>query len=180
MKGRDIDFIDSRHIRDHMIINQSDRPTSPISNLLGQLKTDIMIDVFLNFLVYIIFSYSKLFYLRPLSTVNRFYYGCCFYDKHKSSVFDQRNFNIIDLKRKCKCADLNSVHVDIIKTIDLKDATEEYLPDRSDILIINEKIINRKAGIWTRNVLMVTEKLKIMICYQLFNMINPQILIVTT
>ena len=98
----------------------------------------------------------------------------------QSSVFDQTNFNIIDLKRKCKCADLNSVHVDIIKTIDLKDATEEYLPDRIDMLIINEKIINRKAGIWTRNLLMVTEKLKIMICYQLFNMINPEILIVTT
>ena len=32
-----------------MIINQSDRPTAPISNLLGQLKTDIMIDVFLIF-----------------------------------------------------------------------------------------------------------------------------------
>ena len=92
MKGRDIDFFDSIDIRDHMIINQSDRPTAPISNLLGQLKTDIMIDVFLNSLVYIIFSYSKLFYLRPLSTVNRFYYGCCFYGKHTKQCIRPEEF----------------------------------------------------------------------------------------
>ena len=58
------------------------------------------------------------------------------------NVFDQRIFNIImDLKRKRKRADLNDMHLDIIKTIDFKDTTEEYLQDRIDI---NEKIIHKK------------------------------------
>lgn len=58
------------------------------------------------------------------------------------NVFDQRIFNIImDLKRKRKRADLNDMHLDIIKTIDFKDTTEECLQDRIDI---NEKIIHKK------------------------------------
>ena len=58
------------------------------------------------------------------------------------NVFDQRIFNIImGLKRKRKRADLNDMHLDIIKTIDFKDTTEEYLQDRIDI---NEKIIHKK------------------------------------
>lgn len=58
------------------------------------------------------------------------------------NVFDQRIFNIImDLKRKRKRADLNDMHLDIIKTIDFKDTTEEYLQDSIDI---NEKIIHKK------------------------------------
>ena len=58
------------------------------------------------------------------------------------NVFDQRIFNIVmDLKRKRKRADLNNIHVDIIKAIDFKDTTEEYLQDRIDI---NEKIIHKK------------------------------------
>ena len=60
-------------------------------------------------------------------------------------VFDQSTFSIItQLKKKHKRADINSIHSKIIKTFDFKDISKEYLQDRSNTLIINEKISNKK------------------------------------
>ena len=58
--------------------------------------------------------------------------------------FDQNIFTVInDLKKKQKRADIDSIHKEIIKTIDFKDTTKDDLQDRINILLINEKLINK-------------------------------------
>ena len=58
--------------------------------------------------------------------------------------FDQNIFTVInDLKKKRKRADIDSIHKEIIKTIDFKDTTKDDLQDRINILLINEKLINK-------------------------------------
>ena len=58
--------------------------------------------------------------------------------------FDQNIFTVInDLKKKRKPADTDSIHKEIIKTIDFKDTTKDDLQDRINILLINEKLINK-------------------------------------
>ena len=62
-------------------------------------------------------------------------------------LFDQSIFTVInDLKEKRKRADIDSIHKDIIKTIDLKDTTKDDLQDSINILLINEKLINKING----------------------------------
>ena len=59
-------------------------------------------------------------------------------------AFDQNIFTIInDLKKKRKPANINSIHKEIIKTIDFKETTKDDLEDRMNILLINEKLINK-------------------------------------
>ena len=56
--------------------------------------------------------------------------------------FDQNVFTVInDLKEKRKRADIDSIHKEIIKTIDFKDTTKDE--DRINILLINEKFISK-------------------------------------
>ena len=58
--------------------------------------------------------------------------------------FDQNIFTVKnDLKKKQKRADIDSIHKDIRKTIDSKDTTKDDLQDRINILLINEKLINK-------------------------------------
>ena len=59
--------------------------------------------------------------------------------------FDQDIFTVInDLKEKRKRADIDSIdHKEIIKLIDFKDITKDDLQDRINILLINEKLINK-------------------------------------
>ena len=58
--------------------------------------------------------------------------------------FDQNIFTVInDLKKKRKRVDIDSIHKEIIKTIDFKDTTKDDLQDRINILLINEKLINK-------------------------------------
>ena len=58
--------------------------------------------------------------------------------------FDQNIFTVInDLKKKQKWADIDSIHMEIIKTIDFKDITKDDLQDRVNIPLINEKLINK-------------------------------------
>ena len=58
--------------------------------------------------------------------------------------FDQNIFTVInDLKKKRKRADIDCIHKEIIKTTDFKDSTKDDLQDRINILLINEKLINK-------------------------------------
>ena len=59
--------------------------------------------------------------------------------------FDQDIFTVInDLKEKRKRADIDSIdHKEIIKLIDFKDITKDDLQYRINILLINEKLINK-------------------------------------
>ena len=60
-------------------------------------------------------------------------------------VFDQSIFTIITvLKKKQKHADINKIHSEIIKTLNFKDITKEYLQDRINTLISNEKRRNKQ------------------------------------
>ena len=75
-------------------------------------------------------------------------------------VFDHRIFNILmDLKRRRKRGNLNITYSDLIKTKNFKDTTKEYLEDRINTLIIKDKIINKKAGIWIHTLSIITQKL---------------------
>ena len=57
----------------------------------------------------------------------------------------QSSFTIItDLKKKYKRVEINNIHSKIIKTLDFKGITKEYLQDRINTLIINEKKGNKK------------------------------------
>ena len=50
--------------------------------------------------------------------------------------FDQNIFTVInDLKKKRKRVDIDSIHKEIIKTIDFKDTTKDDLQDRTNILL---------------------------------------------
>ena len=61
--------------------------------------------------------------------------------------FDQNIFTVInDLKKKRKRADTDSIHKEIIKTIDFKDTTKDDFQDRINILLINENLINKING----------------------------------
>ena len=58
--------------------------------------------------------------------------------------FDQNIFTVInDLKKKRKHADIDTIHKEIIKTIDFKVTTKDDLQDRINILLINEKLIHK-------------------------------------
>ena len=46
----------------------------------------------------------------------------------------------ISLNKKQKCANVDSIHKEIIKTIDFKDTNKDDLQDRINILSINEKL----------------------------------------
>ena len=46
-------------------------------------------------------------------------------------------------EEKEKRADIDSLHKEIIKTIDFKDTTKDDLQDRINIVLINEKLINK-------------------------------------
>ena len=41
------------------------------------------------------------------------------------------------------CADIKSIHKEIVKVIDFKSISKEFLNDRIEMLLQNEKIINR-------------------------------------
>ena len=57
---------------------------------------------------------------------------------------DQNIFTVInDLRKKPKRADIDSIRKEIIKTNDFKDTTNYDLQDRINILLINEKLINK-------------------------------------
>ena len=57
---------------------------------------------------------------------------------------DQNIFTVInDLRKKPKRADIDSIRKEIIKTTDFKDTTNDDLQDRINILLINEKLINK-------------------------------------
>ena len=61
-------------------------------------------------------------------------------------VFVQSSFTIItDFKKKYKRVEINNIHSKIIKTLDFKGTTKEYLQDRINTLIINEKKGNKKT-----------------------------------
>ena len=55
--------------------------------------------------------------------------------------FDQNIFTVInDLKKKQKRADIDSIHKEIIKTIDFKDTTKDDLQDRINIQIMTQHL----------------------------------------
>ena len=45
-------------------------------------------------------------------------------------------------KKKWKRADIDSIHKEILNTIDFQDTTKDDLQDRINVLLINEKLIN--------------------------------------
>ena len=58
--------------------------------------------------------------------------------------FDQNIFTVInDLKKKRKCADIDSSRKEIIKTIGFKGTINDDLQGKINILLINKKIINK-------------------------------------
>ena len=60
-------------------------------------------------------------------------------------VFDQSIFSTIkNLTKEHERADINNIYSETIKTFDFKDITEEYLQDRINAFIINEKIRNKQ------------------------------------
>ena len=55
--------------------------------------------------------------------------------------FDQNIFTVInDLKKKRKPADTDSIHKEIIKTIDFKDTTKDDLQDSINIQIMTQHL----------------------------------------
>ena len=61
-----------------------------------------------------------------------------------TTLFDQIIFTIInDLKNKHKRADVESIHKEIAKKSDFKDVTKEDLEERINILLIDEKLLNK-------------------------------------
>ena len=61
-----------------------------------------------------------------------------------TTLFDQIIFTIInDLKNKHKRADVESIHKEIAKKSDFKDVTKEELEERINILLIDEKLLNK-------------------------------------
>ena len=61
-----------------------------------------------------------------------------------TTLFDQIIFAIInDLKNKHKRADVESIHKKIAKESDFKDVTKEDLEERINILLIDEKLLNK-------------------------------------
>ena len=58
--------------------------------------------------------------------------------------FDQNIFTVInDLQKKRKRPDIDSIYKKIIKSNGFKDTTKDDLQDRINILLINEKLINK-------------------------------------
>lgn len=60
---------------------------------------------------------------------------------HKSTYLT-KEFSL-SFKKKHRCADLNNTHSEIIKTIDFKGTTKEYIQDRINAFIIKEKIVDK-------------------------------------
>ena len=61
-----------------------------------------------------------------------------------TTLFDQIIFTIInDLKNKHKRADVESIHKEIAKKSDFKDVTKEDLEERINVLLIDEKLLNK-------------------------------------
>ena len=66
------------------------------------------------------------------------------YIQSNTTLFDQIIFTIInDLKNKHKRADVESIHKEIAKKSDFKDVTKEDLEERINILLIDEKLLNK-------------------------------------
>ena len=60
----------------------------------------------------------------------------------QSSALDSYSFAIIaKLKQQSKRADINSIHADIIKTVDFKDITKTKLQERINSLISDGKVV---------------------------------------
>ena len=60
----------------------------------------------------------------------------------QSSALDSYSFAIIaQLKQQSKRADINSIHADIIKTVDFKDITKTNLQERINSLISDGKVV---------------------------------------
>ena len=49
-------------------------------------------------------------------------------------------------KKTPKCPDIDSIYKEIIKTIDFEDTTKDDLQDRINVLLINEKLINKNLN----------------------------------
>ena len=66
------------------------------------------------------------------------------FTQSKTISFDQNIFILInDLEKKRKRTDIDSIYNEIIKTIGFKDTTKDDLEDRINILLINEKFVNK-------------------------------------
>ena len=57
--------------------------------------------------------------------------------------FDQNIFTVINELKKKRKLDIDSIHKEIIKTIEFEDSTKDDLQDRIKIILINEKLIDR-------------------------------------
>ena len=53
---------------------------------------------------------------------------------------------------------MNNIYSGIIKTLNFKYITKKYLQDRINTFIINEEISNKKSGIWTLTLPLMTQK----------------------
>ena len=88
------------------------------------------------------------------------HYDCCFHNNRANQCIWPRYFyNYNGLKKKHKRADINSTYTEIVKRFDFKKFTKEYLQARTETLIIDTKIGNKKpSGIWTLNPLLMAQK----------------------
>ena len=60
------------------------------------------------------------------------------------NALDHCIYSVIDrIRSQNKRADRNSVHKEIIKTIDFEKISKSFLDDRINMLIQNDKIINK-------------------------------------
>ena len=60
------------------------------------------------------------------------------------NALDHCIYSVIDrIRGQNKRADRNSVHKEIIKTIDFEKTSKSFLDDRINMLIQNDKIINK-------------------------------------
>ena len=63
----------------------------------------------------------------------------------KNDAIGNRIFStVLHIRKRNSRADIDSIYKQIIKTIDFKDVTKEFLDDRIRKIISNEKIINKR------------------------------------
>ena len=63
----------------------------------------------------------------------------------KNQAIDNPNFSIIlHIRKKTNRVDIDSIYKQIIKTIDFEDVIKEFLDDRIDTLINDERAINKR------------------------------------
>lgn len=61
-----------------------------------------------------------------------------------TDTYDQNTYDVInDLKKKNKCADIESIHNKVTKMADFNDITKDDLKDRMNILVINDKLMKK-------------------------------------